>query len=146
MAYADDTLVLLDDPAEMPALQTIISMYSNASNALLNFGKTEAFSLSGSTLPLWRTYLQQLSPPITSWHDKSALSPLIYLGYPVYCSVTQRNQFVDQLLTKVKLSCQIHSQRSLSIRGRVTVLNTLIYSKLWHVLRVRIPRLSRLGR
>ncbi|KAG1058713.1 hypothetical protein G6F41_013820 [Rhizopus arrhizus] len=104
MAYADDTLVLLDDPAEMPALQTIISMYSNASNALLNFGKTEAFSLSGSTLPLWRTYLQQLSPPITSWHDKSALSPLIYLGYPVYCSVTQRNQFVDQLLTKVKLS------------------------------------------
>ncbi|KAG1258817.1 hypothetical protein G6F68_008538 [Rhizopus microsporus] len=117
MAYADDTL-------------------SNASNALLNFGKTEAFSLSGSTLPLWRTYLQQLSPPITSWHDKSALSPLIYLGYPVYSSVTQRNQFVDQLLTKVKLSCQIHSQRSLSIRGRMTVLNTLIYSKLWHVLGV----------
>ncbi|KAG1028039.1 hypothetical protein G6F26_002915 [Rhizopus arrhizus] len=117
MAYADDTL-------------------SNASNALLNFGKTEAFSLSGSTLPLWRTYLQQLSPPITSWHDKSALSPLIYLGYPVYSSVTQRNQFVDQLLTKVKLSCQIHSQRSLSIRGRVAVLNTLIYSKLWQVLRV----------
>ncbi|KAG0783693.1 hypothetical protein G6F21_010383 [Rhizopus arrhizus] len=136
MAYADDTLVLLDDPAEMPALQNIISMYSNASNALLNFGKTEAFSLSGSTLPLWRTYLQQLSPPITSWHDKSALSPLIYLGYPVYSSVTQRNQFVDQLLTKVKLSCQIHSQRSLSIRGRMTVLNTLIYSKLWHVLGV----------
>ncbi|KAG1278745.1 hypothetical protein G6F66_012016 [Rhizopus arrhizus] len=112
MAYADDTLVLLDDPAEMPALQNIISIYSNASNALLNFGKTEAFSLSGSTLPLWRTYLQQLSPPITSWHDKSALSPLIYLGYP------------------------IHSQRSLSIRGRVTVLNTLIYFKLWHILRV----------
>ncbi|KAG1298643.1 hypothetical protein G6F66_001534 [Rhizopus arrhizus] len=136
MAYADDTLVLLDDPAEMPALQNIISIYSNASNALLNFGKTEAFSLSGSTLPLWRTYLQQLSPPITSWHDKSALSPLIYLGYPVYSSVTQRNQFVDQLLTKVKLSCQIHSQRSLSIRGRMTVLNTLIYSKLWHVLGV----------
>ncbi|KAG0862131.1 hypothetical protein G6F16_012763 [Rhizopus arrhizus] len=55
MAYADDTLVILDDPAEMPALQTIISMYSNASNALLNFGKTEAFSLSGSTLPFQRS-------------------------------------------------------------------------------------------
>ncbi|KAG1444012.1 hypothetical protein G6F56_010463 [Rhizopus delemar] len=30
----------------------------------------------------------------------------------------------------------MHSQRQLSIRGRATVLNTLIYSKLWHILRL----------
>lgn len=61
---------------------------------------------------------------------------MIYLGYPVYTSAAQRNSFVDQLLLKVQTACTLHTQRSLSIRGRVTVLNTMLFSKLWHVLRV----------
>ncbi|KAG1469191.1 hypothetical protein G6F56_003395 [Rhizopus delemar] len=106
-----------------------------SSNALLNYCKTQAFSLSGAPSPSWLEFLLQLPQPITSWHDRSSPSALIYLGYPVYSSVVQRNQFIDQLLLKVKTAYDIHSSRSLSIRGRVTVLNTLIFSRLWHVLR-----------
>ncbi|ORE02522.1 hypothetical protein BCV72DRAFT_215073, partial [Rhizopus microsporus var. microsporus] len=67
---------------------------------------------------------------ITSWHDKTSPQPLVYLGYPVYTSIAQRNSFVDQLLLKAQIACTLHSQRSLSIRGRVTVLNALLFSKL----------------
>ncbi|KAG1464209.1 hypothetical protein G6F56_005130 [Rhizopus delemar] len=134
LAYADDTLVLLSTPSDMVALQHTMSLYERSSNALLNYSKTQAFSLSGVPSPSWLEFLLQLPQPITSWHDRSSPSALIYLGYPVYSSVVQRNQFIDQLLLKVKTACDIHSSRSLSIRGRVAVLNTLIFSRLWHVL------------
>ncbi|OAD74955.1 hypothetical protein PHYBLDRAFT_167288 [Phycomyces blakesleeanus NRRL 1555(-)] len=51
-------------------------------------------------------------------------------------SIAQRDAFCSSLLTTIQSSCAIHLTRSLSIRGRATVLNTLILSRLWHVLRV----------
>ncbi|KAI7849279.1 hypothetical protein BDC45DRAFT_593819 [Circinella umbellata] len=48
----------------------------------------------------------------------------------------QRDQFLDQLIQKIKSACDIHSQRSLSISGRATIVNVLILSTLWHVLQV----------
>ncbi|KAI7847506.1 hypothetical protein BDC45DRAFT_451753, partial [Circinella umbellata] len=39
-------------------------------------------------------------------------------------------------LVTIEHHCNIHLTRQLSIRGTSTVLNTLILSKLWHVLRV----------
>ena len=36
----------------------------------------------------------------------------------------------------IRNSCDTHARRSLSVRGRATALNTLILSRLWHVLRV----------
>ncbi|KAI8088142.1 hypothetical protein BDF21DRAFT_323342, partial [Thamnidium elegans] len=44
--------------------------------------------------------------------------------------------FFDQLTTKIRNACQIHSQRKFSIRGRATVLKSLVLSRLWHVLRL----------
>ncbi|KAG1399221.1 hypothetical protein G6F59_013359 [Rhizopus arrhizus] len=101
---------------------------------MLNYSKTQAFSLSSDPNPTWQQFL--ITQNIHSWHDCRSTDSLIYLGYPVYSSTSQRNLFVDQLTNKIALSCQIHSQRNLSIRGRVTVLNCLIFSKLWHVLRI----------
>ncbi|ORE02871.1 hypothetical protein BCV72DRAFT_214371, partial [Rhizopus microsporus var. microsporus] len=69
-------------------------------------------------------------------HNWTSPQSLVYLGYPVYTNVAQRNSLVDQLLLKVQAACTLHSQRSLSIRSRVTALNTLLFSKLWHVLHV----------
>ncbi|OAD72120.1 hypothetical protein PHYBLDRAFT_170015 [Phycomyces blakesleeanus NRRL 1555(-)] len=43
---------------------------------------------------------------------------------------------------EIESTCNIHHSRSLSIRGRATVLNSLILSKLWHVLRVVTVPLS----
>ncbi|KAG1442792.1 hypothetical protein G6F56_010922 [Rhizopus delemar] len=134
LAYADDVLVLLHSPSDFFRLQWAVNIYTSASNALLNYSKTQALSLSGASLPTWQQFL--VSNNILSWHDCKSTEALIYLGYPVYTSVSQRNHFVDQLINKIEISCHIHSQRNLSIRGRVTVLNSLIFSKLWHVLRM----------
>ncbi|KAG1529343.1 hypothetical protein G6F51_014173 [Rhizopus arrhizus] len=47
LAYADDILVFLSSPSELPILLSTISMYERASNARLNRDKTLAVSLSG---------------------------------------------------------------------------------------------------
>ena len=134
LAYADDTLVLLRDFSDFRLLQMTINTYMKASNALLNFSKTEAFSLSGGCLPDWQSFLSSVD--ITSWHDRSSPSPLRYLGYPLCSSITQRNVAFSRVIDSIRQSCSLHSQRQLSIRGRATVLNTLLYSRLWHVLRL----------
>jgi hypothetical protein len=51
-------------------------------------------------------------------------------------ATNQRNRFLALLLAKIQKACQIHSQRALSIRGRVAILNSLILAKLWHVLQL----------
>lgn len=137
MAYADDIVVFLNSPTELSALQRCLSIYSSASNALVNFHKTEAISLSGSTgiyNSRWRSALSSYN--ITTWHDCQSPKPVIYLGFPLFTSIAQRDSFLDTILDTITKACQIHQQRSLSVRGRATIVNTLILSKLWHVLRV----------
>ena len=62
--------------------------------------------------------------------------PLVYLGYPLTTSVQQRDAFCAELLSKIQTACSLHSHRSLSFRGRALIANSLILSRLWHVLRV----------
>ncbi|KAG1370529.1 hypothetical protein G6F61_011957 [Rhizopus arrhizus] len=143
LAYADDVLCLLHDPGDLRVLQSHLALYSRASNAKVNFHKTQVLSLSGSPLiysSVWRNPL--LNHNISHRHDCRSLEPLIYLGFPLCSSPAQRNFFLNNLLHKIRISCNLHSQRSLSIRGRVTILNSFILSKLWHVLRLTSAPLS----
>ncbi|CEP08653.1 hypothetical protein, partial, partial [Parasitella parasitica] len=127
LAYADDTLVYLRDSADFLLLQESIDTYMKASNALLNYSNTIAMSLSGRPQLEWRDFLA--SHNIHQMHDRTSPDPVTYLGYPICSSVSQRNVAFQKLYNT------IHSQRNLSIRGRTTVLNTLIFPKLWHVMR-----------
>ncbi|KAG1093831.1 hypothetical protein G6F40_012613 [Rhizopus arrhizus] len=136
-AYADDMVCLLHDPNDLNVLHSHLEVYSRASNAQINFHKTLAVSLSGtciSSSATWRSSL--IAHRITHWHDRSSTLPATYLGYPLYSSISQRNEHLSPLLGQIKTACQLHSQRLLSVRGRATVLNTLVLSKLWHVLRL----------
>ncbi|KAG0820803.1 hypothetical protein G6F19_012268 [Rhizopus arrhizus] len=137
LAYADDIVCLLKSPQDLTALQHHLHLYSKASNAKVNFNKTKAFALSGSRScyhRIWRTPL--LQQQIHSWHDGSSSQPIIYLGFPLHSSIAQRDAYLTSLLSRLETSLQLHSHRSLSFRGRVTILNSLILSKLWHVLRI----------
>jgi hypothetical protein len=129
LAYADDVACLLRDPADMFRLQHRLSTYSAASNAKINYHKTMAISLSGARLSssVWRLHL--LANHTTQWHDCSSSVPLIYLGFPMYTSTSQCDAFLENLLQLIAQDCRVHSQRLLSVRGRVTVLNNLILSK-----------------
>ncbi|KAI8047091.1 hypothetical protein BDF21DRAFT_352450, partial [Thamnidium elegans] len=46
--------------------------------------------------------------------------------------------YFDQFCSLIRQNRFIHQQRQLSIRGRATILNTLIFSRLWHVMRLFI--------
>ena len=110
-----------------------IDIYSKASNTKANKDKTHAISLSGCATSIPRNHLAALG--ICSWFDTYSPKALVYLGYPLYHTLIQRDTFLEQLLSKIN-SCNIHAQRSLSIRGRATIVNILILSTLWRVLRV----------
>ncbi|KAL9540001.1 hypothetical protein PS6_010957 [Mucor atramentarius] len=136
LAYADDTLVYLQNFDDFTFLQQAVERYMQASNALLNYHKTVATSLSGKLSTAWQDLLTPHG--ITAWHDRTSNSstPLIYLRYPICPSHTQHNFACQQFYNTINAATQIHPQHHLSNRGCVTVLNSLIYSRLWHVMRL----------
>ena len=144
LAYADDVIVFLSSPLDLHRFFALYESYARASNAKINTNKTITFSLSGRALPDWQTALQ--SHGISRWHDRLSTHPLIYLGFPLYSSKMRRDIFFADLLRKISDACHIYSQRTLSIGGRSTVINTLILCKLWHVLRVTTFTVSQMTR
>ncbi|ORE22962.1 hypothetical protein BCV71DRAFT_167443, partial [Rhizopus microsporus] len=76
------------------------------------------------------------SKHIHQWHDHSSVGPLTYLGFPLFSITAQHDVYLNHLVQTIRNSCDAHANRSLSVRGRATALNTLILSRLWHVLRV----------
>ncbi|EIE88703.1 hypothetical protein RO3G_13414 [Rhizopus delemar RA 99-880] len=138
LTYADYVCVLLQSTDDYCRLRHHLDRYGPVSNAKVNIHKTEAFSLDGRSYPEWVTFLA--TQGISKWHDHSAPSPFRYLGFPMIQSFHQRRYLEQQLLQTVKSQCIIYSQRRLSIKGRVTIMNALILSKLWYVLRmVHLP-------
>jgi hypothetical protein len=108
-------------------------MYGNASNAKVNIQKTEMVSLSGEPHSDWIPIAAYAG---ISWHDKSSSSAVRYLGYPLYSNEHQLLSYLDVIKTKITKHAHILSSRSLSIRGSSLVANSLLLSKLWHILRV----------
>lgn len=135
LCYADDALVFVHDSNDLSRLDDHMSLYCAASNAKFNNDKVQAFSVSGRDT--WETWAEPLTRlHIQHLHSVEDDVPLIYLGYPLIQSRIQRVNYVGTLTTKIQTAVQIHSTRSLSVVGRATVLNSLILSKLWYILRV----------
>ncbi|CEP09576.1 hypothetical protein [Parasitella parasitica] len=86
--------------------------------------------------PLFRVLTARHEHLVSSITDARSPSPILYLGFPLHTSLAQQDSCLAQPLEKVQQGCLIHQQRGLSARGMATVLNSLILSKLWHVLRV----------
>lgn len=112
IAYADDILVTLSNQDDFHHLQHILNKYMQASNAKLNFEKTQVLSLSGSPHPHWQEFLQDQG--ITHWHDKNASNPLIYLGYAICSSPSQRAAHAQQTIAQLKQQCLLYAGRSLT--------------------------------
>ncbi|CEP12682.1 hypothetical protein [Parasitella parasitica] len=96
--------------------------------------KKQAISAAGKPSASWSALLT--ANGINAWHDRTSATPLIYLGYSICSNITQRNVAYQKLYDSIRNAIHIHSQRQLSIRGRATVMNSLIYSTLWHVMRL----------
>ncbi|OBZ81852.1 Transposon TX1 uncharacterized protein [Choanephora cucurbitarum] len=134
LAYADDVCVFLSSAQDLTRLQHHLSHYGQVSNAEINMDKTEVVSLSGRPSHSSRLPLQERG--IHSWHDRTSPRAVRYLGFPLISSLAQRRLVDTTLLDLISSTCAVFAQRNLSLRGRAVVMNSVILSKLWHVLRV----------
>ncbi|CEP08908.1 hypothetical protein, partial, partial [Parasitella parasitica] len=135
LCYADDALVFVHNVDDFYRVQLHMERYCAASNAKFNNSKVQAFSVSGRNI--WDNWEEPLTGfHISHLHSAEDNEPLIYLGFPLIQSRLQRINYVGSVVTKLKFAIQLHSSRSLSVVGKATVLNSLVLSKLWYILRV----------
>ncbi|KAI8350557.1 hypothetical protein B0O80DRAFT_389151, partial [Mortierella sp. GBAus27b] len=108
-------------------LHTILT-YQNASNAAINFSKSQSFPLSNNPDANLKTHLTDTLQ--FEWVDDQSPTGVRYLGFPVTFNNAQTDAFYDTILKNIQRHIQIHSQRGLSVRGKAVVLNSLILSRL----------------
>jgi hypothetical protein len=114
LSYADDTLLFIKDGQDLTRTMYHLNNYSLVSNAKINFHKIRAISLSGRDLDnYWLSWLSSLDiQKIWTRHDPDAI---IYLGYPLLQSVSQRNTFCKDFVLKIKNAIEIHKRRTIAI-------------------------------
>ncbi|KAK4517759.1 uncharacterized protein ATC70_001103 [Mucor velutinosus] len=137
MAYADDILIFVKSRTEYMAMEECIKTYGKASNSKINYDKSLAFPLHGGRMEGYfgtrlKTYTQQRM----KWFDYSSPEYIKYLGYPIYYTKQQRDCFIADLTAKIKVQVEFLNPRKISMYGKANVANTIILSKLWHVLRL----------
>lgn len=135
LCYADDALVLVKDKEDLERLSNHMDTFCEASNAKFNFDKIEAFSLSGDNVwDYWQQPLELLKIDKLICADDP--DPIIYLGFPMIQSTQQRRNYMGSVISKLKATANLHLSRSLSVVGKATILNSLLLSKCWYLLRV----------
>ncbi|KAG2194762.1 hypothetical protein INT47_012064 [Mucor saturninus] len=133
LSYADDLEVFLTNPGEWPVLISLLACYGRASNAKVNLSKTVLVSLSGVRHLAWADIAETEG---VEWHDSSCSGAVRYLGYPLYHTSDQLDSFLDDVRIKIVRHSTILRQRNLSLRGASLVANSLLLSRLCHILRV----------
>ncbi|KAG1132824.1 hypothetical protein G6F37_013329 [Rhizopus arrhizus] len=135
LCYADDTIVFVRDLRDLNRLNQLLHIYSQASNAKINYNKVQTLSMSGRDhSSYWSNSLQEMGIP--SIHLPSQTEPVTYLGFPLWQSLLQRKSYMTRFIQELKDLTSLHSTRSLSVLGRATVANSLILAKCWYLLRV----------
>jgi hypothetical protein len=89
--------------------------------------------LSGKPNEIWCTISQECG---ISYHTESSLSAVRYLGYPLYSSTAQLLTFLTPMEHRIARHCLVIQQHSLSVKRSALLANSLIFSTLWHLLRV----------
>ncbi|KAI8969815.1 hypothetical protein BDB01DRAFT_731864, partial [Pilobolus umbonatus] len=70
------------------------------------------------------------------WHTSNSTSAVRYLGYPLYSTDMQLKTYLNEIKVKMIRHSYILRGRHLSVRGSGLVANSLLLSKLYHLLRV----------
>ncbi|GAN11057.1 conserved hypothetical protein [Mucor ambiguus] len=109
-------------------------LFNIAFNPLLRAIKNHS-NITGKPHPHWISPLQHQGG-ITSWHDYTTPTLLTYLGFAICSNANQRASYTICIISKIRAYCQLHSSRSLTYRGRVTNIDSLLFSTLWHALRL----------
>lgn len=138
MAYADDLWTVIRTVEEWTCLKGIMDTFGRASNARLNLKKTVAFPLFKNVGAL----SQALQQDHVHIHSKRSADALVYLGFPLALTRMQRDSFFNNIHNKIKHHINAMHGRQLSIMGRSLIANSLLLSRLWHVISVQPPTRS----
>lgn len=79
-----------------------MKFYSQAFDVFLNYSETQVFSLSVFNIiydETWRTPLRYYDA--YTRYDRASTEPRIYLGFPLYILVFQRDLFLIKLHLKI---------------------------------------------
>ncbi|OAD74096.1 hypothetical protein PHYBLDRAFT_144555 [Phycomyces blakesleeanus NRRL 1555(-)] len=130
LAYANDLLVFLPDMDHMSRLHHHLNTYTAAYNACISIYKTQAFSLSGSPIPDWNTFLHAydggldiLDPEIQQcvlqlrWLNPLISNPLLPHGIFLqwFFTLLRFNvPIIDSLLLLFFLDCCSRNNRTLN--------------------------------
>jgi hypothetical protein len=128
LVYADDVCVILHNQYNYSRLQSHFNRFSKVSNAKFNQSKTEAFSLNGNQDEGWKPFLQQYH--IANYHTNRSPEPFRYLGLCMVYTMAQRDYIQDKLIATVNDQITRYSVNHISLRGRTTIINTLIMTKI----------------
>ena len=124
--YADDTSAIVKDDQSLMCLFAAVSLYEKGTGARLNLSKTEAMWLGA-----WKS--RQDEPLGLSWVKKMKI-----LGIVFGVSNVERDNW-EPRLSKLDRSLCLWKSRSLSLLGKVLILNILGLSKLFFVSRFLDP-------
>uniref|UniRef100_A0A3P9LKD8 Reverse transcriptase domain-containing protein n=1 Tax=Oryzias latipes TaxID=8090 RepID=A0A3P9LKD8_ORYLA len=125
LAYADDTSLVLKDETSVDGAMRQLRAYCGASGAKVNINKSEIFFLGSRVAAVNR------------WGFREATDGVKVLG--VWLARTPRDTIHNNWTAMVKKLAQVLAlwkMRRLTLRGKVTVLNSLIFSKINYVLSI----------
>ncbi|CAM5093650.1 unnamed protein product, partial [Natator depressus] len=132
-AYADDVLLVVQDPGDLARVEACQAIYSAASSARVNWVKSSGLAVGG-----WRQ-VSSLPPALQT--IRWSAGPLLYLG--VYLSATHPSppenwqNLEGGVIERIRKWTRL--LRCLSLRGRALVLNQLVLSTLWYRLNTLAP-------
>ena len=127
--YADDTVLILIDMDSVVLAFKHIARFESGSGSKLNTSKCEGFALQG----LEKHEAQNLKKTINiKWLYENQSIKLLGIKFFRNYIQTCRTNFQEQA-NKISDKIENLSKRSLSIRGRAIVANSLLTSKLWYI-------------
>ncbi|KAG7496752.1 hypothetical protein JOB18_024398 [Solea senegalensis] len=125
ISYADDTNIMVKDEKSLNVALDIIDNYCAASGAKINEKKSTIM------------YCGAVARSPGRWQFREEKACVRVLGVYLGCDgVAARDQTWHEVLEKIKKTLGMWKMRKLTLKGKVVVLNSLILSKLNHVLQI----------
>ena len=124
LSFADDMMTVVTSEDSIHALFDLISSYEKATNAKINIDKTEAIWVGK-----WRDNSHK--PLGLKWVNNYVKFVGVFIGNNrKEASKISFNEIIESI--KKKLS--YWNTKSISVKGKVKIINTFVLSKLWYVL------------
>lgn len=121
--YADDLTLFLQDGASLEKALLVIEEFASSSGLYANVEKSQGLKVNTNTI------LGQLGS-LLHWSDKIAI-----LGFEFDARAESEEKNLlhfNKYIDKMHGVCDRWSKRSISLKGKVTVLNTLVYPILYY--------------